>query len=177
LLPPGNCLVRAAAESVGPLEFFAAEGGAEAEGAAGADAPKSGRKLLRSTLRAYVKALGISKETVVTLEYAPAVAPPRIGDSRDSQEWIAALDASDKCVSPAPTPLPCTPARAAGGAITYSSNGTSFTHLWHALLLVAPHSPPTAAAASPWLACTTASCRCTASTPPATPPRSARSAR
>ncbi len=58
------------------------------------DAPVR-RTLLRGTLRAYTRELGLSTEDVLVLEYAPAVAPPTPGPSRAAPDWIGALAATE----------------------------------------------------------------------------------
>ncbi len=72
------------------LEFFLSSSLSQPE------APPAGRFLLRGSLAAYIQSLGLSAETTVTLEYAPALQPPVPGPSFATPDWITALSGSER---------------------------------------------------------------------------------
>jgi ribosome biogenesis protein YTM1 len=51
------------------------------------------RHLLRTSLRAYARALGLSAEEVLILEYAPAQRAPEEGPASQAPDWVCALGA------------------------------------------------------------------------------------
>lgn len=78
------------ADSEDLYEFYAVAG---PEGSA---VVPPGRVLLRTSLRKYLRTLGVSVEATVTLEYTPAATPPQPGPTKETTDWISAIAGSDK---------------------------------------------------------------------------------
>lgn len=72
------------------LEFFAPSSGDNGT------VPPGNRVLLRGALASFASSLGVSAEAVLTLEYAPAVLPPKTGPSFKTDDWISALCGSER---------------------------------------------------------------------------------
>ena len=77
----GSLLGRDEEEEPLRLEFFA---------------PGSERNFVRTTLAKYLSRLGLSKESVLTLEYIPEAVPPIPAPSIPMDDWVGALDASEQ---------------------------------------------------------------------------------
>ena len=67
-------------------EFFASLG--SADGSASRTAT-----LLRSSLRKYIKSVGLTAESALTLEYSPALGAPETQPSVSTDDWVGAVDA------------------------------------------------------------------------------------
>ncbi len=77
------------------LEFFAAPQ-ATSDGTKAAPAAAGGaRTLLRGTLAKYIASLGLSTESILTLEYAPATTPPKPAPPQPLDDWVGGVDASE----------------------------------------------------------------------------------
>ena len=78
-------------ETPTPFDFLVLPSGVPAPSSAATSTP--GGELLRVSLARHMSSRNLSSESVVTLEYMPAVLPPDEDDSVDMPDWVSALKA------------------------------------------------------------------------------------